>query len=120
MRLLTIAPPGAGKGTQGSRIAAHFGVPHIATGTLLRSHVARGTDLGRAVRGYLDRGHLVPDPIVLEMAHRALQTSKTAGVGYVLDGYPRTPAQAWAIYQVAVELRRPPRLHCTCGPTTRR
>ncbi|MET7398548.1 adenylate kinase [Dactylosporangium sp. NPDC005572] len=104
MRLLMIAPPGAGKGTQGSRIAAHFGIPHIATGDLLRSHVLRGTDLGRAVRDCLDRGRLVPDPIVLEMARRALRAAKIAGTGYVLDGYPRTPAQAWAAYQVAAEL----------------
>lgn len=104
MRLLMIAPPGAGKGTQGSRIADHFGIPHIATGQLLRSHVSRRTDLGRTVRGHLDQGSLVPDQIVLEMVRRALLGSKEAGVGYVLDGYPRTPAQAWAAYQVAAEL----------------
>ncbi len=61
MRILMIAPPGAGKGTQGALIAAHFDVPHIATGDLLRHHVARRTALGRAVQEYLNRGELVPD-----------------------------------------------------------
>ena len=61
MRVLMIAPPGAGKGTQGALIAAHFGIPHIATGELLRDHVARRTALGQAVQTYLDRGELVPD-----------------------------------------------------------
>ena len=56
MRVLMIAPPGAGKGTQGALIAAHFGIPHIATGELLRDHVARRTALGQAVQAYLDRG----------------------------------------------------------------
>ena len=60
MRVLMIAPPGAGKGTQGALIAAHFDIPHIATGELLRDHVARRTTLGQAVQTYLDRGDLVP------------------------------------------------------------
>jgi adenylate kinase family enzyme len=63
MRVLMIAPPGAGKGTQGALIAAHFGIPHIATGELLRDHVARRTSLGLAVQELLDRGELVPDRI---------------------------------------------------------
>ena len=72
MRILMIAPPGAGKGTQGALIAAHFDVPHIATGGLLRDHVARQTALGRAVQEYLDRGALVPDQIVLDMLREAM------------------------------------------------
>jgi adenylate kinase len=104
MRLLLIAPPGAGKGTQGSRIAAHFGIPHIAIGDLLRSHVARGTDLGRAVQHHLDCGSLVPDEIVLEMVRQEFIAAKVAGVGYVLDGYPRTPAQAETLSQMAADL----------------
>ena len=70
MRVLMIAPPGAGKGTQGALIAAHFGIPHIATGELLRDHVARRTSLGQAVQGYLDRGELVPDEVVLDIVRR--------------------------------------------------
>ncbi|MFF5228090.1 adenylate kinase [Dactylosporangium sp. NPDC000521] len=104
MRVLMIAPPGAGKGTQGARLAAHFGVPHLATGDLLRRHVACGTSLGRAVRVHLDRGELVPDGVMQDLVRSALADATAAGGGYVLDGYPRTPAQAWAAYQIALSL----------------
>ena len=101
MRVLMVAPPGAGKGTQGAVIAAHFDIPHIATGDLLRDHVARRTELGRAVRERLDRGELVPDEIVLDMVRDALVAAKENGTGYVLDGMPRNLPQARALYQVA-------------------
>src|SRR5215467_8270662 len=78
MRILMIAPPGAGKGTQGALIAAHFHIPHIATGELLRDHVARQTALGQAVQAYLDRGELVPDQIVLDMTREAIIAAKAA------------------------------------------
>ena len=102
MRVLMIAPPGAGKGTQGVVIAEHFGIPHIATGDLLRDHVARGTELGKSVQAYLDRGELVPDEVVLSMVRRAMEALQ--GDGYVLDGVPRTMEQARALYEIAVEL----------------
>jgi adenylate kinase len=104
MRILMVAPPGAGKGTQGAVIAAHFDIPHIATGELLRDHVARRTDLGRAVRERLDHGELVPDDIVLDMVRDAFLTAKSNGTGYVLDGMPRNLHQARALYQVAKDL----------------
>ncbi|HXL95534.1 MAG TPA: adenylate kinase [Streptosporangiaceae bacterium] len=104
MRVLMIAPPGAGKGTQGELIAAHFGIPHIATGELLRDHVARRTDLGLAVQGYLDHGQLVPDQIVLDMVREALIAAKAAGGGYVLDGIPRNMQQARAAYLIGLDL----------------
>jgi adenylate kinase len=104
MRILMIAPPGAGKGTQGALIAAHFNIPHIATGDLLRDHVARRTPLGQAVQGYLDRGALVPDQIVLDMVREAIIAAKAAGGGYVLDGIPRNMEQARAAYEIASEL----------------
>jgi len=97
-----VAPPGAGKGTQGVVIASHFGIPHIATGDLLRDHVARETPLGLSVRTCLDRGQLVPDEVVLDMVRQALQ--RLDGDGYVLDGIPRTMQQAKALYEIAVEL----------------
>lgn len=102
MKVLMIAPPGAGKGTQGEVIARHFDIPHIATGDLLRDHVARGTELGLAVQQFLDRGELVPDDVVLTMVRGAMEAAK--GRGYVIDGIPRTMAQARALYEVAVEL----------------
>jgi adenylate kinase len=97
-----VAPPGAGKGTQAVVIAQHFDVPHIATGDLLRQHVARGTELGRAVQSFLDRGELVPDDVVLDMVREALV--QAGDRGYVVDGIPRTMAQARALYELAVEL----------------
>src|SRR5580704_18166314 len=100
MRVLMIAPPGAGKGTQGALIAAHFGIPHIATGDLLRDHVARRTVLGRAVQEYLDRGELVPDDVVLDMVRQEVVAAKAAGGGYVLDGIPRSMPQARALYLI--------------------
>jgi adenylate kinase len=104
MRVLMIAPPGAGKGTQGTLIAAHFDVPHIATGELLRQHVARRTALGGAVQEYLNRGELVPDQIVLDMLREAMIAAKAAGGGFVLDGIPRTMAQARAAYLIGRDL----------------
>jgi adenylate kinase len=104
MRVLMIAPPGAGKGTQGALIAAHFNIPHIATGDLLRDHVARRTELGLAVKRHLDSGGLVPDEVVVGMVREAMVAAKAAGGGYVLDGVPRTMDQASKIYQIGREL----------------
>jgi adenylate kinase len=101
MRVLLIAPPGAGKGTQGALIAAHFALPRIATGELLRDHVARRTELGRAVQQHLDGGDLVPDEIVVDMVLEAIVAAKAAGGGYVLDGIPRNMAQARATYLIS-------------------
>jgi adenylate kinase len=105
MRVLLIAPPGAGKGTQGGVIAAHFGIPHIATGELLRDHVARQSALGKAVQDHLDRGELVPDAVVLDMVREALlDAASSEPRGYVLDGIPRTMDQARALYRIGREL----------------
>jgi adenylate kinase len=105
VRVLMIAPPGAGKGTQGAIIAKHFGIPRIATGEMLRDHVARQTALGREVAPYLERGELVPDGFVVDLVRDALVAAKAAGGGYVLDGVPRNMEQARALYRIAVELQ---------------
>ena len=99
-----IAPPGAGKGTQGALIATHFGIPHVATGDLLREHVARQTELGRSVQKQLEAGELVSDELVLDMVREAFVAAKAAGTGYVLDGIPRNLAQARAAYLIGLEL----------------
>jgi adenylate kinase len=101
MRVLLIGPPGAGKGTQAARIAAHFDLARIATGDLLREQVANGTELGKVAKEYMDRGDLVPDEIVIEMTKDRMIQANEEG-GYVLDGYPRTLAQAEAAYRWAV------------------
>ena len=100
MRVLLIGPPGAGKGTQASRIADHFDLARIATGDLLREQVANGTELGTVAKEYMDRGDLVPDDIVIEMTKNRMVEANQEG-GYILDGYPRTLAQAEAAYRWA-------------------
>lgn len=97
LRALLLAPPGAGKGTQGERIAQVYGVPHLATGDLLRRHVADATPLGGEAKGYMDRGELVPDRLVVDViVDRIAGSSPPAG--FVLDGFPRTLAQARQSY----------------------
>jgi adenylate kinase len=103
MRCLLIGAPGAGKGTQATRIAEHFGVAHISSGDLLRDHVTRGTATGRAAQEYMARGDLVPDAVVLDMLRKPVVEASEAN-GYVLDGFPRTVDQAEAAYAVARDL----------------
>ena len=104
IRVVLLAPPGAGKGTQGAIIANHFRVAHIATGDLLRSHIAHETSLGLAMRDILARGDLVPDSIVLEMLRAALTEARRKNGGYVIDGIPRTMEQAHAAFDIATQL----------------
>jgi adenylate kinase len=101
MRVLLIGPPGAGKGTQASRIADHFDLARIATGDLLREQVTNGTELGKVAKEYMDKGDLVPDDLVIEMTRDRMVEANEEG-GYVLDGYPRTLAQAEAAYRWAL------------------
>lgn len=101
MRLVFFGPPGAGKGTQGARLAAHFGVPHIATGDMFRHAVEAGTPLGRKVREYLDRGELVPDDLTNELVRERLGQPDASG--FVLDGYPRTVEQVAGLDQILEE-----------------
>jgi adenylate kinase len=103
VRLLLIGAPGAGKGTQATRIAEHFHVAHISSGDLLRQHVATGTAVGRAAQEYMARGDLVPDSVVLDMLRKPVVEASAAN-GYVLDGFPRTVEQAEAAYAVAKDL----------------
>ena len=93
---LLIGAPGAGKGTQARFVCEALGVPHIATGDLLREHRKRGTALGITARQYMDRGELVPDGLVVEMVMCRLEEPDAAR-GALLDGFPRTKAQALAL-----------------------
>jgi adenylate kinase len=93
---LLIGAPGAGKGTQARFVCDELGIPHVATGDLLREHRRRSTPLGAIVRQYMDRGELVPDDLVLEMVARRLEEPDAAR-GVLLDGFPRTRAQARAL-----------------------
>jgi adenylate kinase len=93
VRLLLLAPPGAGKGTQGDRLAAWSGAEHIAAGDLLRAEAASGSELAREIVGYQSRGDLVPDRIVLDVVIPAVTAAAARG-GFILDGFPRNIAQA--------------------------
>lgn len=109
MRLLMVAPPGAGKGTQAARLASHYGVPHLSSGDLFRKEVTAGTTIGRIAAGYVKRGDLVPDDLVMQMLAGPVLRAARAG-GYVLDGFPRTlrqaeEAYAWAKQVEGVELQ---------------
>jgi adenylate kinase len=93
MRLLFLGPPGAGKGTQARELAREWGVPQVATGDMLREAMAAGTPLGREAKHYYDRGELVPDDVILKMVAERLG-QPDAVQGFILDGFPRTIAQA--------------------------
>jgi adenylate kinase len=98
LRALLLAPPGAGKGTQGERMSEVYGVPHLATGDALREHVEAGTDIGREAAGFMARGELVPDRLVVNLV-LLLLTEPEPKPGFILDGFPRTLGQAKAAYQ---------------------
>jgi len=96
MIAIMFGPPGSGKGTQASRVATRLGIPHVAAGDMLRDEVARGTDLGREAKPIMDAGGLVPDELVVRMIDARLN-QPDASQGVLLDGYPRTLAQATAL-----------------------
>jgi adenylate kinase len=96
MRLVLLGPPGAGKGTQATRIAKRFAVPQLSTGDMLREAVASGSALGARVKDIMERGDLVPDDVVIAVVADRMDHSDAAN-GFVLDGFPRTVAQAEAL-----------------------
>ncbi len=99
-RVTLLGPPGAGKGTQAKRIVERLGLVHLSTGDILRDEVGRGTELGMKAKSYMDRGALVPDRLIIDMiADRIAQATD----GFLLDGFPRTVAQAEALDRI-VEL----------------
>ncbi len=106
MRFILVGPPGAGKGTQAVQLAAHFGIPHISTGDIFRMNLKNGTPLGIQAKSYMDKGELVPDSVTNEMVADRLTHSDVAS-GFLLDGYPRTTAQAEFLNSVLVNLGTP-------------
>ncbi|MEE2755050.1 MAG: adenylate kinase [Myxococcota bacterium] len=96
MRMILVGPPGAGKGTQAARLLNRFKIPHISTGDMLRAAVKSGTPLGLEAAGFMNRGELVPDDVVIGMAIERISQSD-ASSGFMLDGFPRTRPQAEAL-----------------------
>jgi adenylate kinase len=94
--LVLMGPPGAGKGTQAERLASELEIPHLSTGNLLREHLVRKTEIGERARGFMDRGELVPDDVVIEMLHERAE-QPDGRHGFLLDGFPRTLEQARAL-----------------------
>jgi adenylate kinase len=105
VNILLLGPQGSGKGTQAKRISAEYGIPHIATGDMLRVAIAAGTPLGQQVKPILERGELVPDELMIELIRERLEEPDAAD-GFVLDGFPRTMPQAEAFDAMLREIGR--------------
>jgi len=112
-----LGPPGAGKGTQAKELARTFGVPHLSSGDMLRENIAENTPLGREAKPIMERGDLVPDPLVLHMIARRLDAPDCAH-GCVFDGFPRTVAQAQYLEELLKQhgYKRPVVVHFAIDP----
>lgn len=102
-RLMMLGPPGAGKGTQAKRIAGSLEIPHISTGDMLREARRKGTEMGNEAARFMDAGQLVPDEVVIGIVRDRLDEPDATG-GFILDGFPRTRAQAEALQQMGIVL----------------
>lgn len=100
--IVLLGPPGAGKGTQAQKISEKLGLPHISSGDIFRENIKGQTELGMKAKGYMDRGELVPDDITIAMIRERL-TRLDCQPGALLDGFPRTPAQAEALEEILAE-----------------
>lgn len=105
MQVIFMGLPGAGKGTQAERIVSEFGIPHISTGDMFRAAIAEQTELGLKAKSFMDQGQLVPDEVTIGIVRERLQKPDSAK-GFLLDGFPRTLAQAEALDAMLSELGR--------------
>jgi adenylate kinase len=106
LNVLLLGVQGSGKGTQAKRLASEYGLAHIATGDMLRSAIAAGTDLGNRVKPILESGELVPDELMIDLIRERLEQEDTED-GFILDGFPRTMPQAEALDTMLAEIGRP-------------
>ena len=107
MRLVLLGPPGAGKGTLANLLKNHFGLLHISTGDLLREEMQKGTPLGKKAKGFVEKGELVPDDLVTELVAERLSSPEYDKKGYILDGFPRTKAQAQRLDKILKQSGKP-------------
>ena len=105
MNVLLLGPQGSGKGTQAKRIQTEYGIPHIATGEILRAAIAAGSELGRRVKPIVESGRLVPDDLMIDLIRERL-AADDAQDGFILDGFPRTLAQAEALDEMLADIGR--------------
>jgi len=103
MKLILLGPPGAGKGTQAEELTKKLGIPHIATGDILRHAVIDGTPIGLKAKAFMDAGNLVPDDVIIGIVKERL-SQKDCEAGYILDGMPRTDVQAQALDEQGVSI----------------
>ncbi len=103
LNIVLFGPPGAGKGTQSERLIEKYGLVHLSTGDLFRFHLKHETELGKLAKSYMDRGHLVPDEVTINMLKSAVLEQKEPK-GFIFDGFPRTNPQAGALDQLLAEL----------------
>ena len=101
--VILLGPPGAGKGTQASRIAERLGIPAISTGDIFRANMVEGTEIGKQAQAYMDRGEFVPDSVTNAMV-KARLAAPDAADGFLLDGYPRTVEQAHVLRDMLLDL----------------
>jgi len=104
MNLILFGPPGVGKGTQAERLRDHYHLHHISTGDILRAAVKAGAPLGLEAKRYMDSGGLVPDEVIIGLVGEVLVKDRAEGKGFLLDGFPRTVAQAEALEKLFEEL----------------
>lgn len=106
MNIVLLGAPGAGKGTQAAKLVEEFATPHISTGDILRAAVKNQTELGKKAKGYMDAGDLAPDSLIIDLMDERLR-EPDCEKGFILDGFPRTTAQAVALDDMLVRLERP-------------
>ncbi len=107
MRIVLLGPPGAGKGTQAKLLKDELGIAHVSTGDILREEMKNNTPLGQEIKQFVNSGGLVPDEIITKIIEQKLMTDKSLDKGYMLDGFPRTKAQAQDLDRITQKIGKP-------------